>query len=380
MPGPAAMRHTPICLLLMLAASAADAAEPWRMHTIDNSQRGADGVKLADIDGDGRLDVATAWEEGGAIRVYRNRGKRAWLREEVGRVRSPEDAVFADLDGDRAWEVISACEGDERALFVHWARPRWRTEAIPASRGVMQWMFTLPMQIDGRHGIDLVAGGKGPGAAIGWMEAPARPRDLAGWKWHPLRDAGWIMSSLAADMDGDGDQDILFSDRRGPRSGVYWLENGAAWQEHTVGAVGREVMFIDLADFDGDGQRDVIAAVKPHDVLVHLRRGGQWAVETVPFPADFTGTAKAVRVADIDRNGRPDLVYTAEKAAGELRGAVWMDGATRQVHDISGAPGVKYDLIELHDFDGDGDLDLLTTEEVDGLGVIWYENPLYGQQ
>jgi len=188
------------------------------------------------------------------------------------------------------------------------------------------------------------------------------------------------MSIVAADMDRDGDQDILFSGHRGPRSGVYWLENGAAWKEHVVGAVGREVLFIDLADVDGDGQREVIAAVKPRDVLVHRRRrradGEQWDVETIPFPADFTGTAKAVLVADIDQNGRADLVYTAEKAGGELRGAVWMDGATRQVHDISGAPGVKYDLIELHDFDGDGDLDVLTTEDVDGLGVIRYENPL----
>jgi len=176
----------PALALFLIAAATASAAEPWRLHTIDNSQRGADGVKLADIDDDGRLDVATAWEEGGAIRVYRNRGTGAWPQTEVGRARSPEDAVFADLDGDRVWDLVSACEGDERALFVHWA-PRWRAEAIPASRGVMQWMFTVLLQVDGRHGVDLVAGGKGPGAASGWMEAPARPRDLGAWRWHPLR-------------------------------------------------------------------------------------------------------------------------------------------------------------------------------------------------
>jgi hypothetical protein len=44
-------------------------------------------------------------------------------------------------------------------------------------------------------------------------------------------------------------------------------------------------------------------------------------------------------------------------------------------HDISGARGTKYDLIEMIDLDGDGDLDLLTTEETDINGVIWYENP-----
>ena len=37
--------------------------------------------------------------------------------------------------------------------------------------------------------------------------------------------------------------------------------------------------------------------------------------------------------------------------------------------------GVKHDLVPLIDLDGDGDLDVLTTEETKGLGVVWYENP-----
>jgi hypothetical protein len=43
--------------------------------------------------------------------------------------------------------------------------------------------------------------------------------------------------------------------------------------------------------------------------------------------------------------------------------------------DISGAPGTKFDLVRLVDLDGDGDLDVLTCEEIENLGVIWYENP-----
>ena len=368
------------------------------MHTIDKSSRGADGVKLIDINTDGRPDVTTAWEEGGAIRVYYNEGRVGvrdeWPQVTVGKVRSPEDAVFADLDGDLAFDVVSSCEGDQRALFVHWA-PKdfdryfdpaaWVTGMIPASQNRMMWMFAVPMQVDGKYGPDLVAGGKGPNAEIGWMEAPAQPRDLAAWRWHPLRKVGWIMSILTLDMDADGDVDILFSDRRGERSGIYWLENpGRAapadqpWTEHTIGAVGREVMFLDVADFDGDGQRDVIASVKPRDIQIHrrlARDGRQWASQTITFPATV-GTAKAVRVADVNNDGRVDLVYSAEQATGELRGVAWMNVTDRTLHDISGAPGTKYDLMELYDFDADGDLDILTTEEVDGLGVIWYENPL----
>ena len=44
-------------------------------------------------------------------------------------------------------------------------------------------------------------------------------------------------------------------------------------------------------------------------------------------------------------------------------------------HEISGRKGVKFDRLELVDLDADGDLDVLTCEERDNLGVIWYENP-----
>jgi hypothetical protein len=34
----------------------------WKRHTIDDSSRGADGTRFADINGDGLLDITTAWE------------------------------------------------------------------------------------------------------------------------------------------------------------------------------------------------------------------------------------------------------------------------------------------------------------------------------
>lgn len=379
-------------LAAALALAAAAAAEPWKRHTVDNSLEGADGVRLADIDGDELPDIATGWEESGVIRIYRNPGpanvRAPWPAVTVGRAASPEDAVFVDLDGDGAVDVVSACEGKTRSLFVHWA-PRaggsWRTEAIPAARNAMQWMFTLPMQVDGKHGIDLVAGAKNQGAQIGWFEAPANPRDLGAWKYHPMRDAGWIMSLVAADMDGDGDVDVLASDRRGPASGVFWLENPGPgmeryrpWRVHGIGAAGREVMFLSQADLDGDGLTDVITAVKPREIVFHRRKsadGRRWEESVIAMP-ESAGTAKAVRAADIDLDGAIDLVFSCEQAHGEKSGVMWLSGAAGwRPHDISGPDGVKFDLVELIDLDGDGDLDVLTCEETAGLGIVWCENP-----
>lgn len=402
------MRKKTVCfftLLLCLQPGAFSDASggPWVRHTIDDSSRGADGVRLADLNHDGLLDVVTGWEEGGVIRVYLNpgpaRAKDKWPAVTVGKSGSVEDAVPVDLDGDGVLDVVSSSEGKVRSISVHWGpklkseylnSAAWKTEVLPASQNRMMWMFCLPLQVDGKHGIDLIAGGKGPGAQIGWFEAPPDPRALSGWTWHPLREAGWIMSLVPADMDGDDDLDIVITDRKDARSGCYWLENPGLgkgqtqlWREHLIGGAGRQVMFLKLADLDRDGLQDVLVAMRPNQIL-YLRRksrdGKNWQTHPIELP-ERSGGAKAVTVGDIDRDGKPDLVFTCEQATHPLSGVMWLSyrdsvtNGTWQAHEISGADGIKHDLIELLDLDGDGDLDAISCEETKNLGVFWYENP-----
>ena len=391
-----------VAALTVAVARAQERPGGWRRHTVDASSRGADGVRLADANGDGLPDIATGWEEGGRVRVYLNPGpakaKVPWPAVTVGEAGSVEDAVLVDLDGDGAKDVVSCSEGRTRAMFVHWA-PResarcldpaaWRTEALPASRGMMQWMFCLPLQVDGRHGIDLVAGGKEAGSALGWWESPADPRDLAAWKWRPLRPVGWLMSIAAADMDADGDADLVCSDRKGAARGCFWLENPGpgrletSWAEHPIGGQGREVMFLALADLDGDGLCDVLSSARPQELLYFRRSsrdGRRWETRAIPMPA-HAGTAKAVTAGDLDTDGRLDLVFTCEHAREGRSGVMALShrgspaAPAWDAREISGPDGIKHDLVELLDLDADGDLDVLTCEETRNLGVIWYENP-----
>jgi hypothetical protein len=365
-------------LILLVVALAAPV--PWKRHTIDNSSRGADGVRLADLNADGRPDIVTAWEEGGLVRIYLNPGKaelkRPWPNVTVGHVKSPEDAVAVDLDGDGAIDVVSSCEGQTRAVFVHWA-PDWRTEALTAAPS-LQWMFALPMQVDGSNGIDLVIGSKGANGKLGWLESPKNPRDAGSWRFHEFAPAAWIMSIMSRDIDKDGDTDVIYSDRKGGKSGVYWLENAKPWRVHAIGALSREVMFLDLADVDSDGQIEVIAAVKPNEVVIFHQRqlaAEPWQAEHLNFQNFPVGRAKAVTVADVDLDGRPDLILTCEGAGRPNSGVIWVKPGGNEVFDISGPEGVKFDLAPAIDLDGDGDFDIITTEETENLGVIWYENP-----
>lgn len=198
------------------------------------------------------------------------------------------------------------------------------------------------------------------------------------------------MSLRTIDMDRDGDLDILTSDRKGALRGVRWLENpgpGLAqsqpWTSHLIAGADKEVMFLTTCDFDKDNQLDVVAAVKPREILCCRREstgGKSWDTFSIPFPPN-TGTAKGIAVGDIDQDGKLDIVLSCENADDGASGVVWLSYRTAftdtewDAHEISGPDGVKFDRIELVDIDADTDLDVVTCEERTNLGVIWYENP-----
>jgi len=383
----------------------------WPRHVIDASHSGADGVRLADTNNDGLLDIATGWEETGYTKVYLHPGhehvRQTWPSVIVGSTPDVEDAVFADINNDGAVDVISSTEGNSRKIFINWAPENledyldsatWTSEVLPSSDGLMQWMFAVPMQVDGRNGLDIVAGAKGTKAKIGWFQSPGNPRILSDWTWNPIGPAGWIMSLITRDMDNDGDLDIITSDRMsGVLKGVRWLENPGQgpdqkqeWSNHFMGAWNREVMFMEMGDLDGDGLVDALVTEYTNQKILYLRRldktGLKWEEYEIEIP-DNSGRAKAVRIGDIDGNGKPDIVHTANTLGVESKvGIIWgsaKNQATDPIwewHHISGPEGYKFDRIELLDMDGDGDLDVLTCEEnygadSKGLGVLWYENP-----
>jgi hypothetical protein len=81
-------------------------------------------------------------------------------------------------------------------------------------------------------------------------------------------------------------------------------------------------------------------------------------------------------------DGVVDLVHSTEPNPAPRRpGISWLEGPLMQgkepaVHPISDLAGSKFDLLQLIDIDRDGDLDVITCEERENLGLIWYENPV----
>ena len=388
------MKRPSLLVLLVLAVSTtATSREPnaWTRHTIDESLRGADGVRLGDFNADGLPDVATGWEESGRVKIYLNPGPKGaaspWPGVTVGAAASPEDAIPVDLDGDGKIDVLSCHEGRQRQVLVHWNNAvkaahaqlldaaNWETQPVEQLDGQL-WMYAAELTLANQRRA-VVLGSKGNNASITLL-LPSHSNDSNSgdarqtkrWKALRLRQAGWIMSLEIHDMDGDGDDDIVFSDRKGSQTGAGWLEQpdgdaDATWTEHPIAGQGREVMFLSASP-----QRCLIGT--RNAITLDCSRGNEgWTVDTIPNPA---GVPLGKAVEPWDGGG---LILTSNTTSSDPPGkpGIWLCDGAGQWTVIDPLTRVKFDRMELLDLDGDGDLDVMTCEERRNLGVIWYENP-----
>ncbi len=385
--------------LVFFVVATAQSAEPWSRHTIDGSFRGADGVRLADFNDDGLPDIVTPWEESGVIRLYLNPGPgrsgHHWPAVTVGHTASPEDAVPFDVDGDGRLDIVSCHEGKAKQVLVHFnaaaksktsdllKESTWKTAEFKQLRGE-QWMFAAPIKVNG-VGSALALGSKGAGGSITLLVRPHQsPGDLSRWRSIRLREAGWIMSIRIVDMDSDGDDDIVFSDRKGPRRRVGWLEqpddwvrleaenHTAGWIEHTIGGEENEVMFIDVVqgDTDDSAPMKVLVATR-NSIWIEFRRdSNSWVPHPAPNPPAVSHGKAIAKVGEL-------LVMTGNTHSGGKKDVpgIWSKRGAASWQPISSSQRAKFDRIELIDLNGDGAVDVLTCEERQNFGVVWYENP-----
>ncbi len=178
---------------------------------------------------------------------------------------------------------------------------------------------------------------------------------------------------FAADVDGDGDMDVLsssFSDDR-----IAWYENdNGNFTSHTITNTAAKARSVFATDLDGDGDTDVLSASRDDDTIAWYENDGsqRFAAHIISFTSTF---AIAVSAADLDADGDMDVL-----AASEFGNHVsWFENDGSQSfserpipNSANGAAGIF-----AVDLDRDGDMDVLST----GFGanqVAWHEND--GQQ
>lgn len=115
-------------------------------------------------------------------------------------------------------------------------------------------------------------------------------------------------SLFAADIDGDGDLDVLSGDRLDNR--IRWHRNdGGSWATATIDSNAEAARSVFAADIDGDGDVDVLSASSGDDTIAWYENtagnGTAWTARNIRTDADG---AWAVSAADVDGDGDMDVL------------------------------------------------------------------------
>ena len=322
--------------LLAPAAASAAAWEDATAATIGATAEWSNKVELADIDGDGRVDILFANGAGYSTpeapepnRAFLNQGPGAPFLDASAAVFGMEPdytrAIKArDLDGDGHVDLLVANTfetqsrlflGDGVGGFVE------ATDNLP--QGPASFGDAELGDVDGDGDLDVVLADWGPGAAnnngggrtrlwlgdgLGGFEdatATNMPDVLVGWSWE----------LELADVDNDLDLDVLVSCKS--CGGSYLFENDGAGVFTDVSdrlpQFGNNYEF-EAIDLDGDGALDLVTINDGPQGREHVFRGdGQGGfvdatAELWPDAANLAGDDNMVAFLDVESDGDPDFV------------------------------------------------------------------------
>ena len=257
----------------------------WVRHTIVDDGNAYEDMAALDVNGDGAVDIVASYTNtSNVLEVvwFENpRGQggdptKPWTLHVIGSGLGENNLEIADIDGDGKLDVITPS-----SIFFQNSPNSWtQVQYSQSFRGV-----ALLDIGSGKGAINLAGTGPAPFNAV-WYE---NPRETGGnartgkWIMHFIgatpypcgakncQDGGDIAALNSMDVNGDGRMDIVSGQSEGPLGvapapgGLIWWEAPAnrrtgTWIKHTIDPNMVDVHKVAIADMNQDGHLDIIVA------------------------------------------------------------------------------------------------------------------------
>jgi len=225
------------------------------------------------------------------------------------------------------------------------------------------------LDLDGDGTPEVVASDMRAGVVMKGSPISGRPLEVIAEIPHPSHIE-------LVDLDKDGLQDLLVGDLGSfqpadhSRGAIVWLRrarDGTYTPTVLADTLGR-VADVRAADFDGDGDLDLVAAVfgwrRTGSLLLLENRTTNWATpQFVAAELDRRHGAIHAPVADLNGDGKPDIVVVFAQEHETVAALINTGKGTFRTETLFEAPHPNWGSsgIELVDMDKDGDLDVLHT-------------------
>jgi hypothetical protein len=203
----------------------------------------------------------------------RSRGAQ-WRRTTITDQAYPEGISFADVDRDGDLDVAGTVDNKQIAWWQNPGdgSPNWTAHAIGSLPDKYADRFYL-VDLNGDARVDLaISAANGSKNGVYWLEQPADPASPS-WPLHTVVLQATTNSMDVADMDGDGDIDLISGEHRGEEKVAIWENDGRGTFTERIVSRGREShLGTRVFDLDADGDLDIVSIAWDEYRFLHLWR------------------------------------------------------------------------------------------------------------